>query len=82
MLLMCLYTIKYEFLKGCHAMPNVLIADDNMEIASVIKEYVQREGYNVFYAPDGEKAVELFKNEEFDMILLDVIMPGMDGFQV
>lgn len=63
-------------------MPNVLIADNNQKIAYLYKEYVEREGYQVFIAENGEKAVELFKSEDFDMILLDVVMPKMDGFDV
>ena len=49
-------------------MANVLIADDNREIASVLKEYVEREGYTVFLAADGRKALEIFSANEFDMV--------------
>lgn len=63
-------------------MANVLIADDNREIASVLKEYVEREGYTVFLAADGRKALEIFSANEFDMVLLDVTMPVINGFDV
>ncbi len=63
-------------------MPNVLIADDNRKIAMVLKEYVEKEGYNVYYAEDGEEALELFASNEFDIILLDVVMPKRNGFDV
>lgn len=63
-------------------MANVLIADDNHEIASVLKGYVEKEGYSVFIAEDGGKALELFSSNEFDMVLLDVTMPVLNGFDV
>lgn len=63
-------------------MPNVMIADDNKKIAVILKEYVEKEGYNVFYAEDGEEALELFASNDFDIILLDVVMPKRNGFDV
>lgn len=63
-------------------MSNILIADDNRKVAMVLKEYAEKEGYTVFYAEDGEKAVELFGSEKFDMVLLDVVMPKKNGFDV
>jgi len=63
-------------------MSNILIADDNQEFADILSEYTKREGYTVFLASDGGKALELFKENDFDMILLDVSMPVIDGFDV
>lgn len=63
-------------------MSNILIADDNKKVAMVLKEYVEKEGYKAFYAEDGEKALELFGSEQFDMVLLDVVMPKKNGFDV
>lgn len=63
-------------------MSNILIADDNRKVAMVLKEYAEKEGYTVFYAEDGEKAIELFGSEKFDMVLLDVVMPKKNGFDV
>ena len=63
-------------------MPNVLIADDNREIAMVLKGYVEKEGYTVFYAQDGEDAIRQFREKDFDMVLLDVVMPKKNGFDV
>lgn len=63
-------------------MSNILIADDNQEFADILSEYTKREGYTVFLASDGGKALELFRENDFDMILLDVFMPVIDGFDV
>lgn len=63
-------------------MPNVLIADDNREIALVLKEYIEKEGYSVVYAENGEEALEMFGKKDFDMIILDVVMPYKNGFDV
>jgi len=63
-------------------MPNVLIADDSAEMTAVLKEYVTREGYTVFTASDGGEALEIFRANEFDMVLLDVTMPVLTGFDV
>lgn len=63
-------------------MANVLIADDNREFSAILKEYVEREGYTVYNAWDGGKALELFSENEFDMIFLDVTMPVLTGFDV
>ncbi len=63
-------------------MPNVLIADDNRKMAMILKEYIEKEGYNVYYAEDGQEAIELFGSNEFDVIFLDVVMPKRNGFDV
>lgn len=63
-------------------MPNLLIADDNRQIVSILTEYAKKEGYAVTRAYDGEEAVRLFHAGRFDAVLLDVMMPEKDGFQV
>ncbi len=63
-------------------MANVLIADDSMEMALVLKEYVEKEGYTVLLAQDGGKALEIFSSNELEMVLLDVTMPVLNGFDV
>lgn len=63
-------------------MANVLVADDNTEFACILKEYIEKEGYRVFTADNGRKAMDYFSSEIFDMIFLDVTMPGMNGFDV
>lgn len=63
-------------------MSKILIADDNKQITSVLTEYAKKEGYTVEVATDGVEAMEKYKSFEPDLILLDVMMPRMDGFEV
>lgn len=60
----------------------VLIADDDKHIAELIKLYFEKDGFTTVTAHDGKKAVELFKSEAPAMVILDVMMPEMDGWQV
>ncbi len=63
-------------------MPNILIADDNRQIVSILEEYAKKEGFAVTTAFEGHGALDKARAMRFDMILLDVMMPGMDGFEV
>jgi len=63
-------------------MPKLLIADDNHQIVSVLEAYAKKEGFDVTIAYDGDAALEHFMTDAYDMILLDVMMPGRDGFAV
>ena len=58
----------------------ILIVDDEKNIREVIKEYVTLEGYDVMEADSGVKALELLNNNKFDLMILDIMMPIMDGF--
>ena len=60
----------------------ILIADDNRQITSVLGEYAKKEGYEVHTAADGGEALELFALLKPDIVLLDVMMPKTDGFEV
>lgn len=60
----------------------MLIADDNKQIVSILTEYAKKEGFTVVAAYDGEEALDLATKENFNLILLDVMMPGLDGFEV
>ena len=61
---------------------NLLIADDNPQITSILATYAKKEGYNVTIAVDGFDVLSKVEKTDFDMILLDVMMPKLDGFQV
>ena len=61
-------------------MAHILVVDDEERIREVIKKYAQCEGYEVTESVSGEEAVELCKEKEYDLIVMDVMMPGMDGF--
>jgi DNA-binding response OmpR family regulator len=63
-------------------MPKILIADDNMQIASILEEYAKKEGFEPIAAKDGEEALAKFEQHAPDIILLDVMMPKVDGFEV
>ncbi len=63
-------------------MAAILIADDNRQIASILEEYLKKEGHTSHVAMDGEEALELFKKLKPDAVLLDVMMPRLDGFAV
>ena len=58
----------------------ILIVDDEENIREVIKEYSTLEGYEVKEADSGVKALELLNSEKFDLMILDIMMPIMDGF--
>ena len=58
----------------------ILIVDDEENIREVIKEYAKKENFEVIEADNGVKALELLNNEKFDLMVLDIMMPMMDGF--
>ncbi|MBQ9833894.1 MAG: response regulator transcription factor [Bacilli bacterium] len=59
----------------------VLVVDDEKLIRDVIKEYLLLEDYEVYEASDGVEAVELVKTIDFDIIIMDIMMPKMDGYR-
>ncbi len=63
-------------------MYKILIVDDNKQIASILEVYAQKEGHTTFIALDGEEALELFRKCKPDILLLDVMLPKLDGFEV
>lgn len=63
-------------------MTSILIADDNKQITSILEEYAKKEGYTVYTTFDGEKTLEFFYEHKPDVVLLDVMMPKTDGFEV
>jgi len=63
-------------------MYNVLIADDNLQIVSILKEYCKKNNFNVTLAYDGEETLEKIRNNKFDIVLLDIMMPKKNGFDV
>ncbi|MBQ7780078.1 MAG: response regulator transcription factor [Clostridia bacterium] len=61
-------------------MYNILVVDDEMQIRKLIKKYAEYEGHDVTEAEDGAQAVRLCENRRFDIIIMDVMMPELDGF--
>jgi len=60
----------------------ILVVEDQAEIRSIVEQYLLKEGYLVLTASDGFQALELFNNHTVHLVLLDVMMPGIDGFEV
>jgi len=60
----------------------ILVADDEAEIRDVLRLYLEKEGYEVVEAADGLEAVRLIKQEKIDLAILDIMMPGLDGYRV
>lgn len=63
-------------------MPNLLITDDDAHLRKLVRTYGELEGFACEEAEDGEAALKLIQEKDFDLVILDVMMPGMDGFQV
>ena len=61
-------------------MYHILVTDDEARIRSIIKKYAEFEGHTVTEAGDGMEAVRLCRNESFDLIIMDIMMPELDGF--
>lgn len=61
-------------------MARILVVDDETNIRRVVREYAEFEGHEVFEAVDGMDAVEMVKNNNYDVIVMDVMMPKLDGF--
>ncbi|QSX06475.1 response regulator transcription factor [Sedimentibacter sp. zth1] len=60
----------------------ILVADDNTQISSILSEYIKKEGYTPIIAGNGEEAISKFNEFNPEIILLDVMMPSIDGFEV
>ncbi|WDC85458.1 response regulator transcription factor [Caloramator sp. mosi_1] len=60
----------------------ILVVDDDINICELIEVYLMKEGYKVYKANDGESALKIFKEKQVDLILLDIMMPKMDGYSV
>ncbi len=63
-------------------MIDILITEDNMELAEPLCDFLRAEGYTVTWADSGEKAVTIFEKYGARLVLLDIMLPGMDGFSV
>ena len=60
-------------------MYNILVCDDEKDIVSALTIYLQAEGYHVFGAENGLQALEILRREQVHLVLLDIMMPGLDG---
>lgn len=60
----------------------ILVVDDNQDVRVLVVRILNSEGYEIFAAPDAEKAFEILINNQIDLVLLDVMMPGKSGLEV
>lgn len=64
------------------AMEKILVVDDDNNICELLRLYLEKEGYRVLIANDGASAVKLFQDNQPDLMLLDIMLPVLDGWQV
>ncbi|MBA3340640.1 MAG: response regulator [Gemmatimonadaceae bacterium] len=63
-------------------LPSILVVDDNEDNANIIRDYLEPRGYQIAVAYNGDEAMTLFEAMKPSLVLLDVMMPGRDGWQV
>ena len=63
-------------------MQTILLVEDEAAIRRLVKDYLTRDGYNVLEASDGNSAISLFKDNQVDLIVLDLMIPHLNGFEV
>lgn len=63
-------------------MADIIIVEDNEEIGILLQDFLHAEGYDTYLAASGEEALSVYEDEGAKMILLDIMLPGMDGFAV
>ncbi len=63
-------------------MKSILIVDDEVDIANSIQYVLKQEGYSILLAHDGLQAMQVIENQHPDLVILDVMMPGIDGYEV
>ena len=71
-----MYTVREVMI-----MYNILVCDDDKEIVEAIEIYLSQEGYNILKAYDGIEAIDILEKEEVNLLVLDVMMPRMDGIR-
>lgn len=69
-------------LLGGSIMQKILIVEDDLDIQELLQNFLQEAGYEVAVASDGVEAISLFTDGQFDLILLDIMLPKIDGFAV
>ncbi|CAK7019560.1 response regulator transcription factor [Tissierella carlieri] len=63
-------------------MTNILLVDDNEKIRKLIEIYLKKEGFQVFHGENGEEALDILDNVKIDLIIADIMMPKMDGYEL
>jgi DNA-binding response OmpR family regulator len=65
-----------------HTLPSVLVVDDEPTIGEIVSRYLERAGYDAEVVPDGNAALDAFARRRPDLVVLDLMMPGLDGLEV
>ncbi len=60
---------------------NILLVDDEENIRNLLGAYLKKEGYHIFHSENGRRALEVLENESIQLVVLDIMMPVMDGFE-
>ena len=60
---------------------NILLADDTKSVGQFVSEYLRDAGHHVTYVESGEEAIIAYKRQQFDLVLMDVVMPGIGGLE-
>ena len=61
---------------------DILIVEDNEEIGGLLQDFLEGEGYDVYFVTSGEEALQVYEDEGAKLVVLDIMLPGMDGFGV
>jgi DNA-binding response OmpR family regulator len=63
-------------------MVDLLVIEDNIELAAILCDFLAKDGYSLFHAKSGEEGIEYLENNTVKLVLLDIMLPGIDGFGV
>lgn len=63
-------------------MADIIVVEDNVELGELLSDFLRAEGYDVYLAESGEEGLEIYNSEGAKLVILDVMLPGMDGFGV
>lgn len=63
-------------------MNKILVVEDDLDIQELLQNFLQESGYDITVANDGLEAINLFSDDDFDLILLDILLPKIDGFSI
>ncbi len=63
-------------------MVDILLVEDNKELSSLMSRFLVRDGYSIYCVESGEKAIDFLKKEDAKLVILDIMLPGIDGFAV
>ncbi|WDV45112.1 response regulator transcription factor [Clostridiaceae bacterium M8S5] len=63
-------------------MSNILVVEDEKRMREIITDYLEVEGYNIYEAGDGQEAIEVFDKNDIDLVILDIMIPKLDGWSI